>query len=79
MQERPTNLNIGRAKANCACRGGRLVRWYCVNFQCRGVLLTWIIVGQGPNDLAVGASGGCLDIFSNVYHFPLSGRRSGID
>ena len=29
----------------------------------------WIIVGQGPTALAVGAGGGCLDIFSLVYHF----------
>ena len=29
----------------------------------------WIIVGQGPTALAVGAVGGCLDIFSLVYHF----------
>ena len=36
--------------------------------QCRGVLLIWI-VGQGPAALAVGAGGGCLDIFSLVYHF----------
>ena len=28
-----------------------------VNFQCRGVLLIWIIVGQGPAVLAVGADG----------------------
>ena len=53
------------------------------NFQCRGVLLIWIIVGQGPIALAVGAVGGCLDIFSLVYHFsfflPLSGRRPDID
>ena len=28
-----------------------------------------IIVGQGPTGLAVGAGGGCLDIFSLVYHF----------
>ena len=26
-------------------------------------------VGQGPSVLAVGAGGGCLDIFSLVYHF----------
>ena len=33
----------------------------------------WIIVGQGPTALAVGAGGGCLDIFSLVYpFFPLS-------
>ena len=30
----------------------------------------WILVGQGPTALAVGAGGGCLDIFSLVYHFP---------
>ena len=29
-----------------------------VNFQCRGVLIIWMIVGQGPIALAVGAGGG---------------------
>ena len=29
----------------------------------------WIKVGQGPTALAVGAGGGCFDIFSLVYHF----------
>ena len=44
-----------------------------VNFQCRGVLLIWIIVGQGPVALAIGAGGGCLDIFSLICPFsPLS-------
>ena len=43
--------------------GGGGGRWCWVNFQCRGVLLIWIIVGQGPIALAVGAGGGCLDIF----------------
>ena len=33
----------------------------------------WIIVGQGPIALAVGAGGGCLDIFTLLYPFsPLS-------
>ena len=33
----------------------------------------WMIVGQGPTALALGAGGGCLDIFSLVYPFsPLS-------
>ena len=33
----------------------------------------WIIVGQGPAALAVGAGGGCLDIFTPIYPFsPLS-------
>ena len=26
-------------------------------------------VGQAPTALAVGASGGCLDIFTLIYHF----------
>ena len=29
----------------------------------------WITVGQGPIALAVGAGGGCLDIFTLVYPF----------
>ena len=33
----------------------------------------WMIVGQGPTALAVGAGGGCLDIFILIYPFsPLS-------
>ena len=43
-----------------------MVRWCWVNFQCRGVLLIWKIVGQGPTVLAVGAGGCCLDIFSSA-------------
>ena len=49
--------------------GGRVVRWSWVNFQCRGVLLVWIRAGQGPTTLAVGAGGGCLDIFTLIYPF----------
>ena len=33
----------------------------------------WISVGQGPSVRAVGAGGGCLDIFTLIYPFsPLS-------
>ena len=32
----------------------------------------WIIVGQGPTVLAVGAGGGCLDIFTLIYPLSLS-------
>ena len=46
-----------------------MVRSCCVNFQCRSVLLIWIIVGQGLNALAVGVGGDCSDVFSLVYHF----------
>ena len=55
---------------------GRVVRWCWVSFQCRGVLLIWSRVGQGPTVLAVGADGGCLDIFfsrlSFLFSFSLS-------
>ena len=51
-----------------------MVRWWWVNFQYRGVLLIWVREGQGPTALAVGAGGGCLDIFFSRLSF-LSGRR----
>ena len=63
--------------------GGRVVRWCWVNFQCRGVLLIWIRVGQAPSALAVVAGEGCLDIFLSsiisLFCLPLSGRRPDID
>ena len=53
-----------------------MVRRCWVNFKCWGVLLIWIIVEQGPIVLAVGAGGGCLDIFfshlSFLFSFSLS-------
>ena len=65
---------------NC---GGRVVRFCLVNFQCWGVLVIWIRVGQGPNAFAAGAGGGCLDIFLSsdisLFFLPLSGRRPDID
>ena len=43
----------------------------------------WVILGQGLIALAVGAGGGCLDIFFSPLSFllflPLSGRRPDID
>ena len=43
----------------------------------------WIRVGQGPTALAVGAGGGCLDIFTLVCHFsflsPYLWKRPDID
>ena len=42
----------------------------------RGVLLIWIREGQGPTAIAVGAGGGCSDIFfsrlSFLFSFSLS-------
>ena len=62
---------------------GRVKQCCWVNFQCRGVLLIWSIVGQGPTSLTVGAGGGCLDIFLSsvisLFFLPLSGRRPDID
>ena len=40
--------------------------------QCRGVLLIWITVGEGPAALAVGAGGGCSDIFFLSFTISLS-------
>ena len=37
-----------------------------VHFQCWGVLLIWIIVGQGPIALAVGAGGIVWAFFSHL-------------
>ena len=34
-----------------------------------GHLTIWITLGQGPIALAVGAGGGCLDMFTLTYHF----------
>ena len=60
-----------------------MVRRCWVNFQCRGVLLICITVGQGPVALAVGASGCYLDIFLSsivsLFFLSLSGRRPDID
>ena len=50
-------------------QGGRVVRWCWVNFQCLGVLLIWIIVGQGPIALAVGAVGGWFGHFFSSLSF----------
>ena len=50
-------------------RGGRVVQWCWVNFQCRGVLLIWIIIWQGLTALAVGVSGDDLDIFFSRLSF----------
>ena len=50
---------------------------------CAELLSVWIIVGQEPTVLAVGASRGCSDNFPvspivSLFFLPLSGRR-GLD
>ena len=50
-----------------------MVRRCFVNFQCRGVLLIWIIVGQGPIKLAIGAVGDVWTFFLwSIFSFFLS-------
>ena len=51
------------------------------NFQCWGLLLIWIIVGQEPTVLSVGAGGVVWVSFSRLsfLFLPLSGRRPDID
>ena len=39
------------------------------NFSVPGVLLIWMMVGQGPIALAIGAGKGCSDIFPLLYLF----------
>ena len=46
-----------------------MVRWCWVNFQCRGVLLIWIIVGQGPIALVVSTGGGWFGHFFSRLSF----------
>ena len=48
------------------------MRWCWVNFQRRGVLLIWIIAGQGPTALAVSAGGGLFGHFSSHLSFLFS-------
>ena len=61
--------DLSRHKVSGVGGGGRVVRRCWENFQCWGVLLIWISVGQGLIALAVGVGGGCLDIFSLICHF----------
>ena len=45
------------------------------NFQCQGILLSWVGVGQGPTVLAVGAGGVVWTFFLfsiNFFSFSLS-------
>ena len=76
QRERERNESPKSSREGVA--GGRVVGWCWVNFQCRGVLLIWIIVGQGPIALAVGAGWSCLDIFKLVNLFSFR-RRPYID
>ena len=70
---RPTNLHYSRARAYCTCSWGGWVERRCwVNFQRWGVLLVWLIAGQGPIALAVGAGG---RMFGHFFSHPLSPKQ----
>ena len=45
-----------------------MVQMCWVNFQCQGVLLILIIVGQGPTVLSVGAGGVIWTFFSSLSY-----------
>ena len=65
-------FSLYRAVSQREGGGGRVVRRCWVNFQCQSSY-NLDTVGQGPTALAVGAGGGCLDIFTLLYPFsPLS-------
>ena len=51
-------------------RGGRVVRWCWVKLPVPGRPTICTTAGKGPPALAVGAGGGCLDIFTLIYHSP---------
>ena len=63
------------------------MRWWCDGpgyIPVPGRPIIWIIVGQGPIALAVGAGGGLFGHFYSPLSFPLlflpfSGRRPDID
>ena len=79
-------MNFGVAlqlSINTDTGGGRVERRCWVNLQCRGVLLVWMIVGQGLIALAIGAGGVVWTFFLSsifsVFFLLLFGRRPDID
>ena len=74
MSKQPPPAPIASAVGPCPTiiwgwSGGAKV---LINLQCRGVLLVWTIVGQGPTALALGAGGGLFGHFFSRLSFLLS-------
>ena len=66
----PSCFLIGNKKPAMGWSGGAMVLG---KLPVPGRPTIWITVGQRPTALAVGAGGGCLDIFTLIYPFsPLS-------
>ena len=78
----PFNSN-NQPKILLKLRDGRVVRWSWIKFQCRGVLLVLIVVGQGPTALTVCAVEivwiFLLSSIISLFFLPLYGRRPDID
>ena len=68
----PNNSKFSHEFVLSPVGGGRMERRCWVNFQCWGVLLVWMVVGQGPIALAVGAGGGLFGHFFS--HLSCYGR-----
>ena len=68
MSKLPVPAPISREKGPCPTgwSGGAMV---LDKLPVPGRPTIWITVGQGPTALAVGAGGGCSDIFSLIYPF----------
>ena len=71
-----TNTTKRYVDCSAVSGDGRVQRRCWVNFQCRGVLLVWMIGGQGLIALAVGAGGSLFGHFfshlSFLFSFSLS-------
>ena len=78
--------HVGGVWCSCSLHivvGGRVVRWSWVKLPVPGRPTIWMIVGQGPIALGVGAGGGVctflplLPVFSSLSFPPV--RRTDID
>ena len=68
-------MNTSKTESSIRNGGGRMVLG---KLPVPGRPTILITVGQGPTALAVGAGGGCLDIFTLIYpFFPLWGWSGG--
>ena len=68
-----SSANFQKNVKSALCRGWSGGAMVLGKLPVPGRPTVWMIVGQGPSALAVGAGGGSLDIFTLIYPFsPLS-------